>query len=195
MTIHTFGDSHCSNGWSHVDCHHLGPKLCYSFGTKKLEICDIRAFDNIKDGDILVFCFGEIDCRCHIHKYINDNKTYQEIIDDIIENYFEAIKLNINLSGLYFKYICVYNIVPPVQRDNTPENPEYPFLGTDEERKMYTLYFNEQLQKKCFENNYIFFDIYDKYTDENGFLRKDLSDGKVHIRDGIYIMEFINDYF
>jgi hypothetical protein len=50
------------------------------------------------------------------------------------------------------------------------------------------------LKEKCFEKGYVFFDVYDKYADENGFLRKDLSDDNVHIRNGIYITEFINNY-
>ena len=66
-------------------------------------------------------------------------------------------------------------------------------MGTDEERKQYTLYFNEKLKEKCLEKGYVFFDIYDKYTDENGFLRKDLSDGNVHIGNGVHISNFIND--
>jgi len=66
-------------------------------------------------------------------------------------------------------------------------------LGTDEERKQYSLYFNEKLKEKCLEKNYIFFDIYNNYIDENGFLRKDLSDGKVHIGNGIYISNFIKE--
>ena len=43
---------------------------------------------------------------------------------------------------LKLKNICVYNFVPPIQKYNTAENPEYPYLGTDEERKHYALYFN-----------------------------------------------------
>ena len=33
-----------------------------------------------------------------------------------------------------------------------------------------------------------------RITDENGFLRKDLSDDNVHIRDGRYIQEFITNH-
>ena len=170
----------------------MGPVLCYSFGKEKLNRCDIRNF-NIQNGDTVVFCFGEIDCRCHVYKHINETTTYQYIIDNIVDNYFEAIKINIVTSELKLKNVCVYNIVPPIQRYNTHENPEYPYLGNDEERKEYTLYFNKKLKEKCAENNYIFFDIYDKYIDENGFLRKDLSDDNVHIRNGIYITNFINE--
>ena len=195
MTIHTIGDSHSLNGWvgAGIIHHHLGPVLCYSFGKEKLNRCDIRNF-NIKDGDTIVFCLGEIDCRCHVHKHITETTTYQDIINNIVDHYFEAIELIVSISQIKLKNICVYNAVPPIQKYNVLENPEYPFLGTDEERKQYTLYFNQKLKEKCIEKEYIFFDIYNKYTDENGFLRKNVRDGTVHIRNGIYIHNFIKEH-
>jgi len=192
MSIHTFGDSHSHNGWSGIINHHLNARLCYSFGRDKLNFCDIRNF-NVKDGDTIIFCLGEIDCWCHINKHINETNTYEDIIDKIVCNYFEAIKLNVITSQLKLKNVCVYNVVPPVQKHNTQEDSRQPYLGSDEERKKYVLYFNKKLKEKCNENNYIFFDIYDKYIDENGFLRKELSDGLVHIMDGVYITNFINE--
>ena len=39
-----------------------------------------------------------------------------------------------------------------------------------------------------------FFDVYESYIDSNGFLDKKLSDGSVHIRDGCFLKEFINNY-
>ena len=193
MSIYTIGDSHSCNGWNEIIQHHLGPVLCYNFGKERLNRCDIRNF-NMKDGDTIIFCLGEIDCRCHIHKHITNIITYKDIINNIVNNYFKAIELNIAISQIKFKNICVYNVVPPIQKYNTNENPDYPYLGTDEERKKYVLYFNEKLKEKCIENKYIFFNIYDKYIDEYGFLRKDLSDGNVHIGNGIYISNFINEY-
>jgi hypothetical protein len=194
MPIHTIGDSHSLSGWSDVINHPIGPILCYSFGIEKMNRCDIRNFD-IKDGDTIVFCLGEIDCRCHIHKHITNATTYQDIINDIVNNYFEAIELNVSMSQINLKNVCVYNVVPPTQKHNTIENPYYPYSGTDEERKQYVLYFNKQLKEKCIEKEYIFFDIYDNYTDENGFLRKDLSDGTVHIGNGsIHINNFIKEH-
>jgi hypothetical protein len=194
MSIHTIGDSHCGNGWSGTGRiqHHLGAVLCYSFGKEKLNRCDIRNF-NIKDGDTIVFCLGEIDCRCHIHKHITDTITYQDIINKIVENYFEAIELNVSTSQIKLKNVCVYNVVPPVQKYNTYEHPDCPYLGTDEERKNYVLYFNKKLKEKCLEKEYVFFDIYDNYTDENGYLRKDLSDGLNHIENSIYVINFIKE--
>lgn len=176
--------------------HHLGPLLCYSFGKEKLGRCDISKY-NIKNGDSVIFCLGEIDCRCHVHKHISENKTYQQIIDEIVAGYIEAIELNILTAQVKLKHICIYNVVPPIEKYNTWENPDYPYLGTDEERKEYVLYFNSCLREKCKEKNYVFFDVYDKYADERGFLRKDLSDGNVHIgggKSGIHLTDFITKW-
>lgn len=192
MTIHTIGDSHSFNGWTGIKNHYLGAVLCYSFGIEKLNRCDIRNF-KIKDGDTIVFCFGEIDCRCHIHKHITESITYQNIINNIVDNYFDAIELNVSISKIKFKNICVYNVVPPIEKYNTLENKKYPYLGSDEERKQYVLYFNEKIKEKCIEKKYLFFDIYNNYIDKNGFLRKDLSDNNVHISNGVYITKFIKE--
>jgi hypothetical protein len=193
MTIHTIGDSHSLAGWpEYVNGIWIGPRLCYSFGRDGLKIFDIRTHRDIQNGDTIIFCFGEIDCRCHIHKYVKLTKSYQSIIDDIIEKYFDAIALNISVSPVLLKNICVYNVVPPIHTYNTPPNPDYPYLGTDQDRKNYVLYFNEKLKEKCAQSNYIYFDVYDKYSDSNGFLIKNLSDGDNHIKDGKYLHEFID---
>jgi hypothetical protein len=190
MSIHTIGDSHSYFGWSGIINHHLGPVLCYSFGKEKLNRCNICNF-NIKDGDTIVFCLGEIDCRCHVNKHVSPSVSYQDIINNIVNNYFEAIALNIDTAQIKLKNVCVYNVVPTVEKHNTSENSAFPYLGSDEERKQYVLYFNKLLKEKCIEKNYIFFDVYDKYIDNNGFLKKELSDGHVHINNGVYINNFI----
>lgn len=189
MIIHTIGDSHASNKISvwkdckNINYHYLGPILCYSFGKEKLNRCDIRKF-NIKDNDTIVFCLGEIDCRCHINKFVTKENTYQNIINNIVNDYIDAINININSCEITLKNICIYNIIPPVQKINTVENLQYPYRGSDEERKQYVLYFNELIKQKCKENNWIFFDIYNFYTDDNGFLNKKFSDNNVHIKNG-----------
>lgn len=190
MSIHTVGDSHSNFGWP-VDTikHWLGPVLCYSFGEENLKKCDIRDF-GLKENDVIIFCFGEIDCRCHVNKHVTENTSYESIIDNIIDNYIKSIKINLEAIQIKIK-VCVYNVVPPVQKNNTSENSDYPFLGSDEERKSYILYFNKKLKFKCDENGFIFFDIYNHYIDENGFLKKEMSDGVVHISDGTHLNNFI----
>jgi len=190
--IHTIGDSHACNGWANtIKQNNVDSILAFSFGRDKLNRIDIRNY-NIRDGDTVIFCMGEIDCRCHIHRYITNKVTYENIIDNIIDSYFEAIKLNIDVSGIKLKNVCVYNVVPPIDKNIFKyANSMYPHLGSNEERKMYILYFNKKIKEKCAEYNYIFFDIYNYYIDKNGFLDYYLSDENVHIKNGIYIDKFI----
>jgi hypothetical protein len=189
MVIHTFGDSHSYIGWEEIPniiTHHLGPKLCFSIGRDGI---NIKEGYNVNMGDTVIFCFGEIDCRCHIHKHITEGNNYKEIINSIVNNYFTQIKRATNdIDNIN---TVIYNVVPPIERHNCEENPKFPYLGTDDERKQYVLYFNEQLKQKCIEYNFLFFDVYNKYIDSNGFLNKTLSDGNVHIRDGIHLKNFI----
>jgi hypothetical protein len=196
-SIHTFGDSHSStvfSGWKDCDNikpHHLGPILCYSFGREILNRCNIGNFD-IKDNDSVVFCFGEIDCRGHIHKHITPVKSYKMIIDEIVNNYIHAIKINLENCKVKLKNICIYNIVPPTRKNVSVISDPLRYLGSDEERKKYTLYFNMCLKKQCEENNWIFFDVYDFYCNSEGYLNTKYSDS-IHIIDGIFIKKFIID--
>ena len=199
MVIHTVGDSHSSihssiyGAWGdckNVITHHLGPVLCYSVGRDGLQRVNIRNF-GLKNGDTIIFCFGEIDCRCHVHKYITEEISYKNIIDEIVNKYFDTIKLNIDAIKIDIK-VCIYNVVPPVTW--RPEKHQCPYLGTDNERIQYVLYFNQKLKQKCAEYKYIFFDVYDKYVDNTtGLLNYSLSDGNCHIKGGKYLQEFITE--
>jgi len=197
--FHTFGDSHaCSyhSAWpktNNIITHHLGPILCYSFGIEKLNRCNISNF-NIMDGDSVIFCFGEIDCRNHINKYISDDNDYNKIISNIVNNYFDAIDINISTCKKNLKYIFVYNVIPPIRyRKEAPDHP-FPYLGTDDERKNYVLCFNKHIERKCLEKKYIFFNIYDDIKDKEGFLKKELSDNNCHLKNDEAIKNFLNNY-
>ena len=88
---------------------------------------------------------------------------------------------------------CVYNIVPPVQKEITPENPEYPYLGTNEERRNYVTFSNKLISEKCNEFGYLFIDIYNQHSDENGYLK--YSDGTLHIGTTKFLEEFLRKVF
>ena len=72
--------------------------------------------------------------------------------------------------------------------DNKPViSIHHPWFFGENIDKCYEIFNN-----KCIENNYIFFDVYDNYTDINGFLNLSLSDGTVHIKEeSVYINNFI----
>lgn len=193
--IHVIGDSHASNihsGWKHcknIISHHIPGTLCFSFGRDKLKRCNIKNY-NINNGDVIIFCFGEIDCRNHVKKYITPTNTYKNIIDNIIKNYIDAININLRQITKDVK-VCIYNVIPPVPYIKLNSSHPFPFLGSDNERKKFVNYFNLRLKQECKNQEFVFFDIYNEIKDENGFLRKELKDNTCHLIDGNAINKFI----
>ena len=198
IKIHTYGDSHATHygGWVDINIggveivtNHLMGKLAYSFGRDKLQVVK-----GVSENDIIIFCFGEIDCRCHINKY---EPEWEHSIDNIVDSYFDNIKINV--SRFDNLKTCVFNVVPPLERENPlnlwtevwANKNGVPATGTDEERKKYTEYMNKKISEKCVEFGYTFFDVYSEYCDEMGFLKRELSDDNCHIGDPIYIVEFL----
>lgn len=176
--IYTIGDSHSWHAWLKVPgviTKTMGPMLMHTLGVSK----PILVNDIPKDASI-IFCWGEIDCRCHVHKY----QPWVDTIDLLVSNYIETIRLNAKINP----NISIFNVVPPPRKKNTPENPGFPFLGSDEERKFYVQYMNKRLS----ESEFTFINVYDKYCDNEGFLNMDLSDGHVHIANEKYLVEWLD---
>jgi len=194
MILHTFGDSHSGHAdglnWRAIDIrglkiksHWIGARTCAVFGARQFGILNI-ADHGVKNGDWVCFSFGEIDCRAHIHKQKDD---WRGLILMLVDKYIEAVMANVEqFEGLTIMIMCV----PPVARKSViNDNPQFPTLGSNEERKTYTEYMNDRLKLLCDKAGYIFFDVYDDYCDEEGYLNMDLSDGNVHIRDSRYMEE------
>jgi len=198
MILHTIGDSHSYAGWQDlvlnnliIKIHHLGAITCSSFGFNHLDI--IKNYD-IYEGEIVCFIFGEIDCRTHMNKH---KQYFKEIIDKIVENYFNAIRVNVkdfqNLTTM------VVSVVPPARKESYSDELgiQYgtPTVGEDEDRKIFVKYMNKKIKENCKKYNYIYFNIHDKYCDNEGFLNQSLSDKNVHIKDHIYIKEELINLF
>ena len=191
MTIFTFGDSHSVHPFNklrYVRPNSIGPTLAFSIGRDRLTRLDLRKFP-VAEGDTVIFSFGEIDCRCHVHKYVNEENSYQSIIKKTVDSYFEGLREIV--SQVKNLTVYVYNVVPPLEVDSSVwNNPEYPFLGTNEDRKNYACYFNECIAGNCQSHDYRFFDIYNKYINERGFLRIEDSHKNVHIMNPVHHDEF-----
>lgn len=190
ITIHTFGDSHSGFhecGWNGIfidgitiHSHWIGPVTCASFGVRRLEIINIAKF-NVKNGDVVCFSFGEIDIRAKMHIIHNEWKGF---VDSCVVRYFEAIRDNVS----QFKNLKVLvSCIPPVAQG--ANDPMYPTLGTDDERKEYTEYMNLKFREECKKYGYIFYDFYKSYCNEEGFLNESMGDGHVHIKDVGYMKD------
>jgi len=171
-------------------------QLCYTFGRADFSRFDINMF-NIQEEDILIFSYGEIDCRAYVHKYVNNVKSYKDIIKIVVNDYLSAIKRELNKLNSKPKKLCVFNIPPPTKKLHLDNAGHVSCLGSDEERKLYYNHFNKLLKEGCLSNGFIFFDIYDKVVDNEGFLDRKYSDGGAfgdfHLKPSEHIDEFIKN--
>lgn len=203
--VHIFGDSHCLIYSSHcigknnilynVEVHHLGPRTMYRIGRDKLKIINLKNLSaevqNIDDKsnnkvpivnekDVVIYIFGEIDIRCHLLKQIeNSNSNEDEIIDKLVTEYINAVKVNHSL----FKNItsCIRFITPACQVKST--SSKRPIYGSLSERIKLTKKINKYLQLKCGMNNIIYINdniIHTKFTNKEGVLKKEFIEAGTH---------------
>lgn len=133
---------------------HLGPCLAYSsnrYNTtfsfrEKLEyLCQ----NFIKANARIVCCLGEIDIRVHVFKQAAlQNRSYQDIVDDILAQYFAFL---LRLQGLGYQVSCWGPVAS--QSEACPVDPRFPRNGTEIQRNMATAYFNQELSLFCQQNN------------------------------------------
>ena len=187
-TFYIVGDSHSYSGWPKIgipdikiNYRWLGAKTMSYFCIKEI----VPILQNSQPDDLLCLCYGEVDCRHHVHKFEPNYKTY---IDNMVKRYFESV---VELRNIYNNLkICIFNVVPPLEREKV-DYIEDKGLGSDEDRKKYTIYTNEKLNEYCENLGFVFFDVYYDYSDKNGYLNPDLSDGDCHIGDPKFMIDFI----
>ena len=188
MRFHTFGDSHATavhSLWTFpvagapICINHLPGKLMHSFAANPA-LCNVGGMAN---GDWACFCFGEIDTRCHVHRFVTELTPYGSVIDTLVAGYMAALR---HISSLFEKInICVFMIPPPAPaaRMYYPDVPfEQIIRGTDTDRLLYTTYFNNRLQTACSANGFTFIHAYNEYADADGFLLESRSDGICHLK-------------
>lgn len=197
--IHIFGDSHAAFGFTNkpsISPHeesifiHKGnikvPMIIdwnsctmHKVGRDGLSYLDIRKF-GVRDGDICVFTFGEIDVRMHIGRQRDVYKrALNEILDTLLGTYMRTIRGNL----AFFKDItCVLvSTVPPATNAATQLSPSYPIHGTAADRVNIAKKLNKCLEVLAAENGFLFLNIYPLFADANGVLMRQLSDGHVHV--------------
>lgn len=195
MTIHIFGDSHAMYNFKNIKYidvinHWRASITMHRVGRDGMEFINFKLKD-IKNGDIVIYQFGEVDCRCNIGKQKLLGREIGEIISKLIENYFISIKNNVNN---YDKINIIICCIPPTMNQeyyesiHGPITHEFPFVGNDEERIMYTQITNMALKLMCEKYNFIFLDYYNYYEGKNGLLKIDYSDNICHIIKNEYIL-------
>lgn len=186
--IIAFGDSHVGNFSEICKTLAFGPETMFRVSSGSID-GHIKFFTDsgiLKKECLWIFCFGEIDIRCHIHKQIHN---YNRNIDSVITNLVDSYLLKITQ---YNNHIAVCGTVPPAKTINNIDklehtiNSEYNFVGSDDDRKLYTIKLNKYLENKLNEKNIPYIDMYSHYHID-GFLDKNLAADLIHISHKEYI--------
>jgi hypothetical protein len=184
MQFHTVGDSHstaCYSVWTFqvndkpIAVHHVGPRLMNSFNSDPIGMTNLQR-DGVVSGDWVCFCFGEIDVRCHVHRFVSDGHSFKDVIDKLILGYANAILAATEFATIH---ACVF-MIPPVRSNVFWNDP--PPQGSDLERKAYTAYFNAELDKMCSKHGFHFISAFEDYVDADGYLDASKSDYCVHLK-------------
>lgn len=184
LRLHTVGDSHSLYPWSavrlpwlEVVCHHLGARLMYSFGRDRGRLVDLRRL-GVADGEAVVFCFGEIDARYHVGRYVAGGEAVIDVCNRLLRGYVEAVE---EVTTGYGRLTVMLNALPPPRRYKAPSR--FFWTGTDLERQTYFRTLNVGLRVVCATRGWWFVDAWKPTADADGFLRDDVSDRKTHVID------------
>ena len=162
---------------------HTGPCLAYNcnrldttfrFHEKVTYLCQNFIQPHAK----IICCLGEIDLRVHVFKQASlQNRTYQEIADDILTEY---IRFLISLKNQGYRVCCWGPIAS--QTESCPLDPKFPRNGTEIERNKATAYFNRQLAILCQKYDIVYLSIFDKMiTADYRTLGQYLSPDRCHL--------------
>lgn len=211
IAVHVFGDSHsiithkvtiCRENWLGFNTNY--PLTMFRFGKEGLDLHEcIRVMGNghehypIREGDIAMYSYGEIDIRylllknCNreeIHSILSSNQYNESrelnlMIDNIISSYIKQIKYNEE------RFKCksyVYFIVPPVQDIDDMSI----CTGTLEERKLLYSYVTEKLYTECQLNDIPIISIYDTIIGDDGLCKLEylVKKGDLHINNDYYYL-------
>lgn len=189
LPIFTIGDSHAV--WSFaIDgikyprvTHSLRIATPYSWTMHRVgrDSIDFTSIGFPKES-IMLLSFGWIDINFqHIDKQIELGRAVDEIINTLVNAYINVLVQNRNRGQTH---IGVMNILPPTTDDDkiifTEVLPNGP--SSIEIRAGFTKKMNSVLKQKCSEFNLLYLNLHDAYVNEDGSLKKDLSDGNVHLK-------------
>ena len=177
--LHCIGDSHASifsgsevmqHTWPQrsndsipgIRSYRIGAATAYNLKNKKETIDEILN-SVLRNEDLAMFCFGEVDCRAHLKKQMDlQSRCLDDIVEECVDRYFSVI-MYYYLQGVS---VAVWG---PVASHGI-ENPYTtgPSFGTPEERNKITEKFNVYLKFLCSEKCIPFATAFYAMTEDSG---------------------------
>jgi hypothetical protein len=144
----------------------------------------------VTEKDTVLLVYGEVDCRCHIQRQIDSGRNENDVICELISNYFRTIRNKIHPRAK----VVIVSIIPPTKQNEYESlhgaiTHAFPFVGTDEARVRYTIKMNHLLEQNAKHNGYYFFSPYAHCTRPDGTLCFEMSDTCGHLKDATILLE------
>ncbi|MBN1440396.1 MAG: SGNH/GDSL hydrolase family protein [Anaerolineales bacterium] len=177
--VHAVGDSHAKfifRGAPDIRLHHLGPVTMHRIardGRAALLLSDL----GVHDRDIVIWCLGEIDVRCHlVPQARRQGVTVASLAASLAGGFLRSVS-EIQKDARALRTV-ILSVIPPT--DQAP-NPAFPIAGTLAERVEARRILNRSLAEQCSAFDFHFLDPFDPFADPEGALRRSMSDGNVHV--------------
>jgi len=142
----------CKSPLHSLCSYRTDPHTAYNLINKINEFEQIIRELDIKDEDILIFSYGEVDIRCHIG--FHNSYGVESVVNSAIENYLRFL--------LHFKKKYNVGVWGPIASgaDNGMQGNGRPSFKTSIERNKITKMFNNRLEERCDQHNIIFKSIF-----------------------------------
>lgn len=167
--IHCFGDSHLESLiQTRPDIfvkHAITSKTAYKIGSMITDYFFSRILADIPDGSKVLVSFGEIDCRCHIMRFVREsNRSVAEVASVNISQYKKI------LDHLQKKYaLAVLALYPSYLYPYDPSDVPILHEGTFEEVLEVKRIFNEQLEALCNTLNIVFISLFKECVNQKWY--------------------------
>jgi lysophospholipase L1-like esterase len=142
-----------------VTAHNLNKLDSSSEGRKKLDQCLMQ----LSPPQRLLFCFGEIDIRCHLPK--DPYLDFPLRIEKTVQNYIEVI------NALKTKGYEISVFAPIPSTLFSLSFGEHSTVGTCRQRNRITVAFNDLLKVQCEKFNIPYISIFDDLVGKDGLTK------------------------
>ena len=202
--VYVIGDSHATFTFKDIE----GIRLLARRGVtlKRMTYVEEEMLPNIMKRlrltakDFLIFCYGEVDIRCHIHPIITHRK--KTTLDELLKDWSHRYASRLSLLDVKEAKVVIMSVVPPSSKERIRISEETkqkeiivlpPAHGRDAERALYTKTINKYLKEECEQRGWIYFDVYSRYVDEKGMMIRGKGDGTVHIGDTTEVKKLLQE--
>ncbi len=159
--IFILGDSHAFS-FTHQKSRiiYMGPRTAHQLFNKNVET-HLKTIKDKKEA-IIIFIFGEIDCRIHIFSKYMDSKKKLSLNFLVSQTVFSYVKAIIKIRAIGYN-VAALSIVPS---GNQPNIYGYKYYATEKTRQKITKIFNQKLQEACAFHKIRFINIFNQLTDD-----------------------------